>query len=83
MSLTQFSMVRETICFEIFSNTNIFLAIDTRKHGKPDLVELALKMVKEFDVEAVGVIPNQTLTKKSVYGLIGRGIPAYGAIFDS
>ncbi|KAF9652307.1 hypothetical protein BDM02DRAFT_3183699 [Thelephora ganbajun] len=56
---------------------------DTRKHGKPDLVKLALKMVKEFDAEAVGVISNQFLTEKLVYGLTSRGIPAYGAIFDS
>jgi len=56
---------------------------DTRKHGKPDLVKLTLKMVKEFDAEAVGVISNPHLTKKLVYGLTSRGIPAYGAIFDS
>ncbi|KAF9648009.1 hypothetical protein BDM02DRAFT_3187456 [Thelephora ganbajun] len=56
---------------------------DTRKHGKPDLVKLALKMVKEFDAEAVGVISNPSLTAKLVYGLTSRGIPAYGAIFDS
>jgi len=40
-------------------------------------------MVKEFDAEAVGVISNPTLTQKLVYGLTSRGIPAYGAIFDS
>ena len=56
---------------------------DTRKHGKPDLTKLALKMVKEFNAEAVGVISNQKLTEKLVYGLNSRGIPAYGAIFDS
>jgi len=56
---------------------------DTRKHGKPDLVKLTLKMVREFNAEAVGVISNQTLTEKLVYGLTARGIPAYGAIFDS
>jgi hypothetical protein len=56
---------------------------DTRKHGKPDLTKLALKMVKEFDAEAVGVISNQKLTEKLVYNLNARGIPAYGAIFDS
>ncbi|KAF9649149.1 hypothetical protein BDM02DRAFT_3128577 [Thelephora ganbajun] len=56
---------------------------DTRKYGRPDLVKLILKMVKEFDAEAVGVISNQPLTEKVVYGLNSRGIPAYGAIFDS
>ncbi|KAK3369930.1 hypothetical protein B0H63DRAFT_485788 [Podospora didyma] len=33
--------------------------------------------------EAVVVISNQKLTKKVVYGLETRGVPAYGAIFDS
>lgn len=56
---------------------------DARKHGEPDLVKLALKTVKEFDAEAVGVISNQHLTEKLVYGLTSRGIPAYGAIFYS
>ncbi|KAF9783544.1 hypothetical protein BJ322DRAFT_1219846 [Thelephora terrestris] len=56
---------------------------DTRKHGRPDLVKLTLKMVKEFNAEAVAVISNQPLTEKLVYGLNSRGIPAYGAIFDS
>ena len=56
---------------------------DTRKHGRPDLVKLTLKMVKEFDAEAVAVISNQRVTEKLVYGLTSRGIPAYGAIFDS
>ena len=57
--------------------------IDTRKHGKPDLVKLTLKMVKEFNAEAVGIISNPAVTEKLVYGLTSRGIPAYGAIFDS
>lgn len=56
---------------------------DTRKHGRPDMIKLTLKMVKEFKAEAVGVISNQKLTEKLVYGLNSRGIPAYGAIFDS
>jgi hypothetical protein len=33
--------------------------------------------------EAVVVISNQKVTKKVVYGLETRGVPAYGAIFDS
>jgi hypothetical protein len=33
--------------------------------------------------EAVVVISNQRVTKKVVYGLEARGMPAYGAIFDS
>jgi hypothetical protein len=56
---------------------------DTRTHGRPDMIKLTLKMIKEFDAEAVGVISSQKLTEKLVYGLNSRGIPAYGAIFDS
>ncbi|KAK1580366.1 tat pathway signal sequence [Colletotrichum navitas] len=33
--------------------------------------------------EAVVIISNQKVTRKVVYGLESRGIPAYGAIFDS
>lgn len=66
-----------------YSGTNASRTTDTRKNGKPDLVKLTLKMVKEFNAEAVGVISNPHLTKKLVYGLNSRGVPAYGAIFDS
>ncbi|KAK0629468.1 hypothetical protein B0T17DRAFT_489167 [Bombardia bombarda] len=33
--------------------------------------------------EAVVIISNQKVTKKVVYGLESRGVPAFGAIFDS
>ncbi|KAL5476753.1 hypothetical protein ACEPAI_2939 [Sanghuangporus weigelae] len=56
---------------------------DTRKHGRPDMVKLAHRMYKDFDAEAVCIISNQKLTQKVVYGLMSRGIPAFGAIWDS
>jgi len=56
---------------------------DTRVHGKPDMVKLAYKMYKDFDAEAVCIISNQKLTQKMVYGLMSRGVPAFGAIWDS
>lgn len=56
---------------------------DTRKHGKPDMVKLTYRLVREFDAEAVCIISNQKLTKKVVYGMMSRGIPAFGAIWDS
>ncbi|KAF9475655.1 nonribosomal peptide synthetase 12 [Pholiota conissans] len=56
---------------------------DTRTHGKPDMVKLTYRLVKEFNAEAVCVISNQKLTRKVVYGMISRGIPAFGAIWDS
>ncbi|KAI0755006.1 nonribosomal peptide synthetase 12 [Daedaleopsis nitida] len=56
---------------------------DTRAHGKPDMVKLTYRLVKEFDAEAVCIISNQKLTQKVVYGMTSRGIPAFGAIWDS
>ncbi|KAI0771248.1 nonribosomal peptide synthetase 12 [Trametes elegans] len=56
---------------------------DTRKHGKPDMVKLTYRLVKEHNAEAVAIISNQKLTQKVVYGMMSRGIPAFGAIWDS
>ena len=56
---------------------------DTRKHGKPDMVKLTYRLVREFEAEAVCIISNQKLTRKVVYGMMSRGIPAFGAIWDS
>ena len=56
---------------------------DTNENGRPDLVELAYKAYKEADAEAVIVISNKKLTWQVVYGMESRGIPAYGAIWDS
>ncbi|GJJ13343.1 hypothetical protein Clacol_007595 [Clathrus columnatus] len=56
---------------------------DTRKYGKPDMVKLTMKLVREFNAEAVCVISNQKLTEQVVYGMMSRGIPAFGAIWDS
>lgn len=56
---------------------------DTRKHGKPDMVKLTYRLVKEFNAEAVCIISNQKLTERVVYGMTSRGIPAFGAIWDS
>ncbi|TFK64625.1 nonribosomal peptide synthetase 12 [Pluteus cervinus] len=56
---------------------------DTRAHGKPDMVKLTYRLVREFQAEAVCIISNQKLTQKVVYGMMSRGIPAFGAIWDS
>ena len=47
------------------------------------MVKLTYRLVKEFEAEAVVIISNEPLTRKVVYGMETRGIPAYGAIFDS
>lgn len=56
---------------------------DTNAYGRPDLVKLAYEAVVDFDAEAVIVISNQKLTRLVVYEMEARGIPAYGAIWDS
>ncbi len=56
---------------------------NTDEHGKPDLVKLAYKAYKDFNAEAVICISNQNLTQKIVHNMEYRGIPAYGAIWDS
>lgn len=57
--------------------------LDTRIHGRPDMVKLTYRMVREFNAEAVVIIANQPITQKVVYGMMSRGIPAFGAIWDS
>lgn len=56
---------------------------NTRLQGRPDLVKMSFNMAKSFQAEAVIIIANQKITKQVVLGLETRGIPAYGAIWDS
>ncbi|KAI3337319.1 acetyl-CoA synthetase-like protein [Xylariaceae sp. AK1471] len=56
---------------------------NTRTQGKPDLTALAYQMLKESDAEAVCIISNKKVTQQIVYRLEARGVPAFGAIFDS
>lgn len=59
------------------------LVWDTSRDGKPDMVRLAYAAYREFGAEAVICISNKKLTWQVVQGLERRGIPAYGAIWDS
>lgn len=56
---------------------------DTGRDGKPDLVELALRAHREFAAEAVICISNKKTTWHVVESLEARGVPAFGAIWDS
>lgn len=56
---------------------------DTGEHGKPDMVALAYGAYRDFGAEAVICISNKKLTWQVVHGMERRGIPAYGAIWDS
>lgn len=56
---------------------------NTRTMGKPNMSLMAWRMWKESGAEAVCIISNKKFTTKVVYDLEARGVPAYGAIFDS
>lgn len=56
---------------------------DTDAHGKPDLVALAHEACVAHGAEAAICISNKKVTWQVVEGLEVRGIPAYGAIWDS
>ncbi|KAF2130168.1 gramicidin S synthetase 1 [Dothidotthia symphoricarpi CBS 119687] len=56
---------------------------NTRTMGKPNMSLLAYKLWKESGAEAVIIISNKRFTTEVVYALETRGVPAYGAIFDS
>ena len=47
------------------------------------MVKMTYQLVREFRAEAVCVISNQKLTRKIVYGMNSRGVPAFGPIWDS
>jgi hypothetical protein len=44
---------------------------------------LTWKLYRQSGAEAVLVISNKRFTKQIVFDMERRGIPAYGAIFDS
>lgn len=71
------------ICKAVKDVDSKALVWDTRQRGRPDLVQLAWEIYAESDAEAVFVISNPKLTRKVVYGMESRGIPAFGPIWDS
>lgn len=56
---------------------------NTKTMGRPDMVAVTYKLLRECDAEAVAIISNKKLTQMVVYAMEVRGIPAFGAIFDS
>ncbi len=73
----------EKLVGEILAVQPDALIWDTDAHGKPDMVELAYDAVLATGAEAVICISNSKLTWQVVEGIEQRGIPAYGAIWDS
>lgn len=56
---------------------------NTKTMGRPDMVAISYRLLQESNAEAVCVISNKKLTQMIVYAMESRGIPAFGAIFDS
>lgn len=56
---------------------------NTKTMGRPDMVAITYRLLRESGAEAVAIISNKKLTQLVVYAMESRGIPAYGAIFDS
>lgn len=73
----------ERLVGDILAHQPDALLWDTARDGKPDMLRLAYQAYREFDAEAVICISNRPLTWQVVHGLEQRGIPAFGAIWDS
>ena len=59
------------------------MIINTRASGRPDIVALTYHLYLESKAEAVFCISNPHLTRKVIYGMESRGVPAFGPIWDS
>lgn len=59
------------------------VVIDTQEVKKPDLSAISYALAREAGAEAVVIISNPFSTRKVVFALENRGVPAFGAIFDS
>ncbi|KAF2007632.1 hypothetical protein P154DRAFT_386771, partial [Amniculicola lignicola CBS 123094] len=59
------------------------VVIDTDAMGRPDLVDVGVRVAREMRAEAVFVLSNREVTGAVVRGLEGRGVVAYGPIWDS
>ncbi|WP_422755651.1 hypothetical protein [Micromonospora sp. WMMD708] len=68
---------------EILAHQPDALLWDTARDGKPDMLRLAWQACRRYDAEAVICISNRPLTWQVVRGMEERGVPAYGAIWDS
>ena len=56
---------------------------DTDNRGKPDLVALAYQAYRDLGAEAIICIANKKVTWQVCQEFESRGIPAFGAIWDS
>ena len=59
------------------------LIIDTKASGRPDLVHVAFGLYQKSGAEAVFCVSNKPVTRKVLWELRERGVPAFAPIFDS
>ena len=59
------------------------MVIDTSVVKGVDLAGLSWGLAREVGAEGVVIISNPVSTRKVVFALESRGMPAFGAIFDS
>jgi len=68
---------------EILNTTSDAVIWDTSLKGKPNMVELTYQAFCNTGAEAIICIANKKLTYQVVHAMESRGIPAFGAIWDS
>ena len=68
---------------EILASQDEVQIWDTDELGKPDMVDITYQAFMRTGAEAVIVISNKKLTYSVVHAMESRGIPAFGAIWDS
>lgn len=56
---------------------------DTGLHGRPHVGELAIQSIRDLRPQAGFCVSNKAVTKAVVNSCLAKGIPAYGATWDS
>jgi hypothetical protein len=73
----------DTIINSVFAADSGACIVDTSKAGRGDILRLVYARYVESQAEAVIIISNALVTRRVVDGLESRGVPIFGAIFDS
>lgn len=73
----------QAILEDVYAADENALVINTTILKRPNLLELSYSMYVESQAEAVFVISNPRVTRKTVYGLESRGVPCFAPVFDS
>jgi hypothetical protein len=71
------------ICNSVKEVDPAAIIIDTRASGRPDMVAATYNLFVESGAEAIFCISNPAMTKRIIYSMESRGIPAFGPIWDS